>query len=139
MPPNSFIMSKPFLRKLFVACCFMTVTHAYSQSFVLNPVFKDSLGVDSILYKVSGVLEFDLNDSSGFQLELVEIHADSLHVVYRMDSGFNQSISPTNGLLVYDAVSQEFEVLCGIFHDPHLMVHLLISKDGEKVEETYLK
>lgn len=139
MPPISFIMSKPFLRELFAICCFMTVMDAYSQSFVLNPTYKDSLSVDSISYKVSGVIEFGLNDSLEFQLDLVEIHPDSLHVIYHMESGFNQSALPTNNVLSYDPASQQFEVSCGIFANPDLMIHLLISKDGEKVEETYFK
>lgn len=132
-------MIKLFLRKAFLCCCFMTAVASYSQSFVLNPDMKDSLGVDSISYKVSGIMEFQFNDSLKFQLDLVSIHTDSLQVIYHMESGFDQVDHPTNSLLSYDSVSGEFEVQCGVFTRSDLMVHLLISKEGEKIEETYFK
>lgn len=138
-PPNQISMIKLFLRNAVLCCCFMTAVASYSQSFILNPDMKDSLGVDSVSYKVSGILEFQINDSMEFQLDLVEIHADSLQVVYQMKSGFNQAAHPTNSLLSYDSVSGGFEVSCGIFASSNLMVHLLVSKDGEKIGETYFK
>lgn len=132
-------MIKPFLRKAFLCCCFMTAIASYGQSFILNPDIKDSLGIDSISYKISGTLEFQISDSLEFQLDLVEIHTDSLQVVYHMESGFNQAAQPLNSLLMYNPASREFEVSCGIFANSNLMVHLLVSKEGEKIEETYFK
>lgn len=84
-------------------------------------------------------MDFELNDSLVFQLDLVAIHTDSLEVIYHMESGFDQAAHPTNSLLNYDPVSGEFEVQCGLFTRPDLMVHLLVSKEGQKIEETYFK
>lgn len=132
-------MIRPFLRRSFAICCFMTSVASYSQSFILNPEIRDSLGVDSFSYKISGIVEFQFNDSLKFQLDLVEIHADSLQTIYHIESGFDQAGQPTNSLLTYDVVSQEFGVQFGTFTNANLMVHLLISKEGEKIEETYFK
>lgn len=130
-------MIKPFLRKVLICCCFMAAVPSYSQSIDFNPLTKDSLAVDSIYYKVSGYIE--LTDSLEFRLELVEIHPDSLHVVYQKASDFDQNIHPTNNLLSYNPASQEFEVRCGIFPNSDLMVHVMIFKEEEMIYQTYYK
>lgn len=109
----------------------------YSQSLIFNPITKDSLAFDSISYSISGFIELD--DSLELQLDLVEIYPDSLHTVYTLESGFDQSLHPTNSTLQYNPETSEFSVQCGIFNNPNLMVRVLFFRNEEKIFETYTK
>ena len=109
----------------------------YCQSVVFNPTIKDSLGSDSVSYTVSGLVE--LNDSLRFQLELVQIYPDSLHSVFRLESGFDQNNHPINNLLQYNPETNEFSIQCGAFNNSDLMVRLRIFRNEETIYETFTK
>ncbi len=109
---------------------------AHSQSVVFNPMIKDSLAADSISYTLSGYME--LNDSLELRVELVQIYPDSLHTVYSMVTGF-VNLQPTNTSFQYDATETAFNLPCGVFNNPDLMMHLLLFRDEQQIYETYYK
>jgi hypothetical protein len=124
--------------KLLLTClAFITSGSLYCQTVVFDPILKDSLGPDSISYSVSGY--FELSDSLEVQLDLVQIYPDSLHVVYTLNSGFDQNLNPTNPSLQINPTTNDFSVQCGVFNTPDLMVRLLFFRNEEKTFETYFK
>lgn len=125
------------LKLIFGCLLFLFSTESYSQSVVFYPIAKDTLAQDSISYSVNGLLE--LTDPVQLKLELVQVLPDALNTVYSLESGFDQNLHPTNSNFNYNPQTHEFSARLGIFNTPDLMVHLQISKNGEKIEETYFK